>query len=83
MQANFSITLETRTGVTALSNMPVRATHHHEQGWTSTHFQTSPPMSTYLVALIMGNLTSVFTMVPHPVAGQPDRNVSIYGTPQR
>lgn len=83
MQANFTITLETRTGLTALSNMPVRATHHHEQGWTSTHFETSPAMSTYLVAMIMGNLTSVSTMVPHPEPGHPPRNVSIYGTPER
>ena len=83
MQANFTITLETRIGVTALSNMPVRATHHHEQGWMSTHFETSPAMSTYLVAMIMGNLTSVSTLVPHPEAGQPARNVSIYGTPDR
>ena len=40
-------------------------------------------MSTYLVALIMGNLTSVSAMVPHPDPGQADRKVSIYGTPDR
>ena len=40
-------------------------------------------MSTYLVALIMGNLTSVSTTVPHPDASQPARTVSIYGTPDR
>lgn len=31
----------------------------------------------------MGNLTSVSTLVPHPQAGQPARNGSIYGTPDR
>ena len=83
LQATFDISLTTETGLTALSNMPVASTQVRSGGLTTTQFATSPPMSTYLVALIMGNLTSVSTMVPHPVSGQPDRNVSIYGTPDR
>ncbi|KAL0050168.1 hypothetical protein WJX82_005668 [Trebouxia sp. C0006] len=83
LKATFDISLTTTTGLTALSNMPVIATQDLSSGDTTTHFATSPPMSTYLVALIMGNLTSVSTMVPHPEPGQPDRNVSIYGTPDR
>ncbi len=83
LQATFDISLTTTTGLTALSNMPVIATQDLSSGDTTTHFATSPPMSTYLVALIMGNLTSVSTMVPHLEPGQPDRNVSIYGTPDR
>ena len=83
LQATFDISLTTTTGLIALSNMPVIATQDLSNGDTTTHFATSPPMSTYLVALIMGNLTSVSTMVPHPEPGQPDRNVSIYGTPDR
>ena len=83
LQATFDISLTTTTGLTALSNMPVIASKDLPTGLTATHFATSPPMSTYLVALIMGNLTSVYTMVPHPDATQPARNVSIYGTPDR
>ena len=83
LQATFDISLTTTTGLTALSNMPVIATDDLLSGDTTTHFATSPAMSTYLVALIMGNLTSVSTMVPHPDPSQPDRNVSIYGTPDR
>lgn len=83
MQATFDISLTTTTGLTALSNMPVAATQDLPTGLTTTHFATSPPMSTYLVALIMGNLTSVSTLVPHPDPAKPARNVSIYGTPDR
>ena len=83
LQATFDISLTTTTGLTALSNMPVIATQDLSSGYTTTHFATSPRMSTYLVALIMGNLTSVATMVPNPEPGRPDRNVSIYGTPDR
>lgn len=83
LQATFDISLTTTTGLTALSNMPVIATEDLSSGDTTTHFATSPAMSTYLVALIMGNLTSVSTMVPHPDPGQADRKVSIYGTPDR
>ena len=63
--------------------MPVIASEDLPTGLTTTHFATSPPMSTYLVALIMGNLTNVSTTVPHPDPTQPDRKVSIYGTPDR
>lgn len=83
LQATFDISLTTTSGLIALSNMPVIATDDLPGGDTTTHFATSPAMSTYLVALIMGNLTSVSTMVPHPDPSQPDRNVSIYGTPDR
>ena len=83
LQATFDISLTTTTGLTALSNMPVVTSEERPTGLTTTHFATSPPMSTYLVALIMGNLTSVSTMVPHPVAALPARKVSIYGTPDR
>ena len=83
LQATFDISLTTTTGLTALSNMPVIASEDLPTGLTATHFATSPPMSTYLVALIMGNLTSVSTTVPHPDPTKPDRKVSIYGTPDR
>lgn len=72
-------------GLTALTNMPLEHTHPAEGGLQTSHFQTSPPMSTYLVAFIVGNLTHVSTTVPAPAgaaSGEP-RPVSIYGTPQR
>ena len=85
LQAAFEIKLTTPVGLTALTNMPLEHTHPVEGGLQTSHFQTSPPMSTYLVAFIVGNLTHVSTIVPAPVgaASEEPRPVSIYGTPQR
>ena len=85
LQAAFEIKLRTPVGLTALTNMPLEHTHPAEGGLQTSHFQTSPPMSTYLVAFIVGNLTHVSTTVPAPAgaASGESRPVSIYGTPQR
>lgn len=85
LKAAFEIKLRTPVGLTALTNMPLEHTHPAEGGLQTSHFQTSPPMSTYLVAFIVGNLTHVSTTVPAPAgaASGESRPVSIYGTPQR
>ena len=66
-KAMFEIEVRTNDGLTVLSNMPPLAMHHHEHDvddLRTWHFAPTPPMSTYLVAIIIGNLTSIDREVP-------------------
>lgn len=54
-KATFDITLTTEEGVTVLGNMPV-ARQSHENKRLVTRFETTPRMSTYLVAWVVGEL---------------------------
>jgi len=54
-KATFDITVTTETGVTVLGNMPVIAQHEQDNTLTTT-FDTTPRMSTYLVALVIGDM---------------------------
>ncbi len=54
-KATFDVTLTTETGVTALSNMP-QADQRVENDRLITSFQTTPRMSTYLLAWVVGEL---------------------------
>lgn len=56
-KATFDLTLTTETGVTTLANMPVRE-QHESNGILTTSFETSPRMSPYLLAFVVGELQS-------------------------
>ncbi|XP_066246171.1 aminopeptidase N-like [Euwallacea similis] len=50
-KAPFEISVARRTNTTVLSNMPVKEIEPmNETGWVWDHFETTPPMATYLVA---------------------------------
>jgi aminopeptidase N len=54
-KATFDVTLTTTAGQTVLSNMPMK--HQDEKdGSLVTSFQTSPRMSTYLLAFVIGDM---------------------------
>ncbi len=54
-KATFAVTLSTEKDVTVLGNMPVKS--QTTQGdWLVTRFETTPRMSTYLVAWVVGDL---------------------------
>ncbi|PLS81919.1 aminopeptidase [Candidatus Saccharibacteria bacterium] len=57
-KATFDLTLQTETGITVLGNMPVAQQNEDETG-LQTVFETSPRMSTYLLAFVIGELHSV------------------------
>lgn len=54
-KATFAVTLTTETGVTALSNMPQRDQRVEDELLVTT-FDTTPRMSTYLLAWVVGEL---------------------------
>lgn len=54
-KATFDLTLNTETGIEVLSNMPAVA-QHTEKGRLVTSFDTTPRMSTYLLAFVTGEM---------------------------
>lgn len=54
-KATFDVTLSTEENITVLGNMPV-ASQKNEDGWLVTTFETTPRMSSYLVAWVAGDL---------------------------
>ncbi|MGH7218051.1 MAG: M1 family metallopeptidase [Candidatus Microsaccharimonas sp.] len=54
-KATFDVTISTEQDVTVLGNMPVRS-QEVEGDWLVTTFETTPRMSSYLVAWVVGDL---------------------------
>lgn len=73
-KATFDVTLTTETGITVLGNMPV-SLQREEDGLLVTTFETSPRMSTYLLAWVTGEM--------HAKSGKTKRGVevNIWATP--
>ncbi|XP_077977799.1 aminopeptidase N-like [Glandiceps talaboti] len=63
-KANFNVTIVHRSKYIALSNMPEIPDSREDRGngWIATNFQTTPKMSTYLLAFIVCNFTSENTL---------------------
>ncbi|MBI4550281.1 MAG: M1 family metallopeptidase [Candidatus Omnitrophica bacterium] len=55
-KAQFDITLTVPSGLTALSNMPVRSQRRAGNGKKRISYETTPVMSTYLVAFVVADL---------------------------
>lgn len=54
-KAVYNVTLSTETGVTVLGNMPIKS-QTEQDGALITSFETTPKMSSYLLAWVIGNL---------------------------
>ena len=54
-KSTFDVTLTTEAGVTVLGNMPVKR-QNEENGKLVTSFETTPRMSSYLLAWVVGDL---------------------------
>ena len=56
LKARFSISVTTGAANKVLSNGTVRRTERHADGRKTVHFAETPPLSTYLIALAVGDL---------------------------
>ncbi|XP_014663499.1 PREDICTED: thyrotropin-releasing hormone-degrading ectoenzyme-like [Priapulus caudatus] len=62
LKATFKVTIVHPSEMRALSNMPAGRTHvMHDRRWTRTEFVRSPVMSTYLLAMVVGNFAYLET----------------------
>ncbi|XP_068247585.1 aminopeptidase N-like [Palaemon carinicauda] len=61
LKATFDIVLFRERNMTAISNMPLRQTSNskEQEGWLVDEFETTPPMSTYLVIFVIAEIESV------------------------
>ena len=73
-KATFDVTLTTEQGVTVLGNMPVK-NQRVEDELLVTSFETTPKMSTYLLAFVIGELQSKTGTTKDGV------EVNVYATP--
>lgn len=73
-KATFDVSVTTEPGITVLGNMPVKEQSVDKELMT-TSFHTTPRMSTYLLALVMGELQSKTRKTKEGV------NVSVWSTP--
>ena len=83
MQAPFNISLTAPASQAVLSNTRLVSRMPVSAGLTRHTFEQTPPMSTYLVAFVVGNLTNVSTLVPGRTPFDEPRTVSIWATPHR
>jgi puromycin-sensitive aminopeptidase len=56
MKAGFQLSVTTAAGHTVLSNSPIERTERLASGRKTVHFERTPPLSTYLLALAVGAL---------------------------
>ncbi|KAH9043934.1 leucyl aminopeptidase [Lactarius pseudohatsudake] len=93
LKATFSVTLVSRKGTVSLSNMPalsdapVSDVHTEalfegvkDGSWNTTRFETTPPMSTYLLAFANGEFVYLESSYKSPLSGKV-RPLRIYATP--
>jgi len=73
-KATFDVTLTTETNITVLSNMPIKLQREESENLVTT-FETTPIMSTYLLAWVTGEL--------HKKSGHTKRGVevNVWSTP--
>ncbi|NXU33754.1 AMPN Aminopeptidase, partial [Drymodes brunneopygia] len=77
MKANFSVTLIHPSSHQAISNMPVKSTSQQTidgESWNVTEFDTTPRMSTYLLAFIVSQFSFVQNATETPL-------IRIWGRP--
>ncbi|HEX8226490.1 MAG TPA: M1 family metallopeptidase [Candidatus Saccharimonadales bacterium] len=63
-KATFDLTLQTETGITTLANTPVKE-QKTDDGVMTTTFETTPRMSSYLLAWVVGDMQSKSARTKH------------------
>jgi len=82
-KATFDISLkDIPAGLTALSNMPIKSQVASANGEVVTfNFERSVPMSTYLVAIVVGRFTATWGTYISPLDASRRVNVSVWAPP--
>ncbi|KAA1467279.1 leucyl aminopeptidase [Dentipellis sp. KUC8613] len=95
LKATYAVTLVSKSGLVSLSNMPEIANASSaptdpadaplyagvkEGEWSVVRFETTPPMSTYLLAWAVGPFTYLESSYKSPISGKV-RPLRIYTTP--
>lgn len=78
LKAKFTVTLVADKHLTCLSNMDVKSEKEHSGGKKAVTFSTTPLMSTYLLAFIVGEFNCIETndfRVPIKVYAPPDQDI--------
>lgn len=84
MQARYNFSLMAPEHLTTLFNTRQLAASSATAGSLSRRsFELTPPMSSYLVAFVVGNLTNASALVPGATPMDERRTVSVWGTPDR
>lgn len=84
LQATFDFVMVAPAEQSVLFNMPeILPPATLPDGTMEHRFQRTQPMSTYLVAFIVGDLQKVSIEVPLPAGVAGSRQVSVWGTPER
>ncbi|XWX01229.1 hypothetical protein V2A60_009255 [Cordyceps javanica] len=86
LKATFAFSIEVPSDLTALSNMPTKATvPSQRQGWSVVSFETSPVMSTYLLAWAVGDFAYLEALTEKTYNGRriPVRVYAVRGVEQQ
>ena len=77
--------MTTRIGTNMLFNTELASSSHMGNGLVQHHFAPTPPMSTYLVAWVLGPLVNDSMLVDGALINGEVRQhrISVWGTPQR
>lgn len=80
-KAIFDVTLMVPAGTTAISNTIESNILEHESGYKIVEFASTPKMSTYLLAFIVGEFEYIEAPLRQDFAGQGKRLVRVFTTP--
>jgi puromycin-sensitive aminopeptidase len=61
-KATFKLSVRAKKGLTAIANAPVERHSENKDGTTTFDFEATPPMSSYLVALVVGEMQPTKTV---------------------
>ena len=70
LKATFDFEIEIPTGLTALSNMPEKASRPGKEGRTIHSFEKTPVMSTYLLAFAFGDFEYIEAFTERKYSGK-------------